>query len=217
MKLQVATLALAEGPYIQFTLKLHDDLVDHLVSQGADLRKYLNDRITRRLRGTFGASPPGFLFVAEDQDEHGNQVRPHVHGSIAVPLVDLHDIEGIAAPRVMGKLRRLEAAGKEQAAKTLAGRVLVRHQLKLAGGMNNRARTVAASGIDQRRNVWTKAPMFVALTHHWVNYAFKNEHRFSYLLGDDREAISTVLRAQARDVWEVIRNGDKAVEKIAAR
>lgn len=49
MKLQVATLVLAEGSFIQFTVHLHDDRREELEAQGADLRKYILDRVTRRL------------------------------------------------------------------------------------------------------------------------------------------------------------------------
>lgn len=212
MKLQVATLVLAEGSFIQFTVHLHDDRREELEAQGADLRKYILDRMTRRLRGTFGHARPGFLFIVEDRDKDGIQVRPHAHGSIAVPSVDVS-----VAPDKRRSLAKLVANGEKAKAELLAGRMLVRNELKAAVGLNARAAKVAASGRNQSRNVWTKDPMFMVVTNLWVNYAFKNADRFSHALGDNRTAISTNLRAEARELWEVIRNGDKAVKKIAAR
>lgn len=58
MKLQVATLVLAEGSFIQFTVHLHDDRREELEAQGADLRKYILDRVTRRL-GALSLGDPG--------------------------------------------------------------------------------------------------------------------------------------------------------------
>lgn len=212
MKVQVATFVLAEGSYIQFTIHLHDDRREELVSNGADIRKYIIDRITRRLRDRFGLNRPGFLFVVEDHDKKGLPVRPHAHGSIEVPMIDVH-----LAPARRRALANLAAQGKQHEAQLLAGRMTVRNELKAAAGLNKRASKVAASGRSQSRNVWTKDPIFMVMTHYWVNYAFKNAERFSQTLGEDRDAISTELRARARDLWEVIRNGDMAVTKIAAR
>lgn len=212
MKLQVATLALAEGHFIQFTAHLHDDRREDLASKGADLRKYIMDRISRRLRGTFGDDRPGFLFVVEDRDKDGIQVRPHAHGSISVPMINV-----AMAPARRRSLEKLVAEGKKADAELLAGRMIVRNALKAAVGLNKRAPKVAASGRNQSRNVWTKVPTFVISTNLWVSYAFKNVNRFSQVLGEDRDAISTSLKADARDLWEVIRTGDKAIEKIASR
>lgn len=213
MKLQVATLALADRHYMQFTVHLHDDLAADLVAKGQDVRKYLLDRLTRRLRTAFRDQPPGFLFVVEDRDQDGAPVRIHAHGSIAVPRLPVET----APNRKQAGLRKLIANGRQREAELIAGRMFLRRELAAAAGINSKRPMIAATGRSQSRNVWTRTPMFVTITDKWVNYAFKNVHRFSPELGEDRDAISTALRAQARDVWEVIRNGDRAVVKILGR
>lgn len=212
MKIQIGTMVLAEHHYMNFTIHLHDDRRMALMAKGECLKTYLRDGITRGLRSAFGDDRPRFLFVMEDMDADGQTTRPHAHGSIAVPRIDISH-----APRRRTALSRMADGGRLKEAELIAGRMLLRDILKSASGNGKRSIKIASTGAFQGRNIWTKKPRFMVQTQHWVNYAFKNQPRYSPLLGDKRVALSTTLGRQAHDLWEVIRNGDKAVEKIAAR
>ena len=69
MKVQVASLALAERGYRPFKVHLHDDLREGLEADGKDQKDYLRDRIGRQLRKIYGCGDiPMFYFVVEDRD-----------------------------------------------------------------------------------------------------------------------------------------------------
>lgn len=204
MKLQMATLAMAERSYIQFTLHIHDDVREALVAEGKDLKVYLRDRISRLLRQEFRDARPAFFFVMEDRDAQGVEVRPHAHGSIVVPAVDI-----ARAPRRRMSLASLVATGRSGEAELLAGRMIVRDILKVASGHNKRAPRIASSGRNQSKNTWTRSPVKPLYNHQWVTYAFKNEHRFSTTLNDDRVALSRWAKRDAELLWNIVRDGDR--------
>lgn len=205
-------MVLAQQHYMNFTIHIHDDRRMELLAQGKSLKEYVRDGISRGLRKMFGEDRPGFLFVMEEFDAHGTPTRPHAHGSIAVPHIDIS-----WATKGHTTLERMVEAGKTKEAELITGRMLLRDILKAASGNGKRSTKIASTGRFQNRNVWTKKAMFVVQTKHWANYAFKNMPLFSPLLGEDRIAFSGTLNRQARDLWEVIRNGDKAVKKIVER
>ena len=206
MKLQIATLVLAEGDYIQFTIRLHDDIRLKLEKTGRSQKDYLRDRIKRRTRDRHGKGGADFLFVMEDRDKEGNDVRAHAHGSIALLPVEID-----AAPHGRRKLRRIAQRSGENTARLLAGRIAARVDLKAAAGIGKASDRIASTGKDQARNIWTRPPRLALFNHHWVTYAFKNTDRFSGTLGNRRVAISQPLTTKAKLLWEIIRCGEVAI------
>jgi hypothetical protein len=205
MKLQIATLVLAEGNYIQFTLRLHDDVRLGLADP-ARQKDYIRDRIKRRMRSSFGAHTPDFLFVVEDMDKDGGAVRPHAHGSIALLPIDIDK-----APRSRRKLQRVAEDQGVEVARLLAGRMTMREELKAAARIGKDSERIASTGVDQSRNLWTRRPTLPLFNQHWVTYAFKNTNRFSGTLGDRRIAMSQPLITRAKQLWEIIRLGEEAI------
>lgn len=206
MRIQIATLVLAEGEYLQFTIKLHDDLVGSLAVDNGTLKDYLRDRIKRRLRRTFGRDHPEFLFVVEDKDTAGKPVRPHAHGSIAVYRCPID-----RAPHKQRSLRKREKLNGLQEAERLAGLIAIKHELKGALGIGGLLPSVATTGINQSRNLWTGSPKRPLFNHPWVTYAFKNTVNMDPNLRKKQIALSQRLNTQAQLLWEVIRLGEGAV------
>lgn len=206
MKLQMATLAMAEGRYLQFTVRIHDDLSDSLVAEGKDLKIYLRDRISRLLRNEFRDARPSFFFVMEDRNAEGCEVRPHAHGSITIPAVDVS-----RAQKHRRRLTHLVAAGRKAEAELLVGRMLLREVLKIASGHNKHTPRTAASGRNQSRNIWSRAPVKPLFNHEWVTYAFKNEHRYSATLHENRVTLSRWAKRDAELLWNIVRDGDPAL------
>ena len=128
MKVQLATLALAERGYMQFKLHLHDDLLVELKAAGRDPKTVLRDNIARHLKRRFDVAP-WFFFVMEELTKDGQQTRPHAHGSISIPRIPL-PTQGPGARR----LRAIEQKDGLAQAEMEAGRAAVVEALKAGCG-----------------------------------------------------------------------------------
>lgn len=203
MRVQIASLVLAEHVYRPFKVHLHDDVHDRLVSGGGDLREYLRDRIRRQLRTAYASNDvPLFFFVMEDRDGSGGFTRPHAHGSIEIRPLRL---ELVVDQKVLRHLRRIEVKHGTQTAESEAGRWAVRQALKAAAGLKGYQPKVAQSGLHQSRNVWTGKPRFAIFNKDWVTYVFKNADEHSPVLGENRLAFPYDLRQEAKVLWSKIR------------
>lgn len=203
MKIQVASLALAERGYRPFKVHLHDDLREGLEADGKDQRVYLRDRIRFQLRRIYGTgNVPMFYFVMEDRDKDKGPTRPHAHGAIEIRSLSLDRILDAKAGRHMARIAK--ARGVEIAERE-AGRWAVRRALKSAAGLEGYRGKVSAGGLHQMRNVWMRKPTFAILNQDWITYVFKNAGEHSSVLGENRLAFPYGLRQEARLLWSKIR------------
>jgi hypothetical protein len=207
MKVQIATLALAERGYMQFTVHLHDDLVSELETAGRDRRVYLRDSISRHLKRRFDM-PPWFFFVMEDLDSDGAPTRIHAHGSIELRPAPLPT----SGPGHIA-LARFATSQGEDVAQLRAGMLVVRRALRAAAQVQ-RSSIAATTGLNQSRNVWLRAkPYHPLFNPDYVNYAFKNSKRISSGLGENRLALPYGLREEAKRLWRLIRDGEPAISQ----
>lgn len=204
MKVQLATLALAEQGFMQFKLHIHDDLMAELVADGKDPKDVLRDSIARHLKRRFGAVP-WFFFVMEDLTKDGKPTRSHAHGSIQIPRAPLP-----SRGRGSRRLRAVEARDGLAKAEMEAGRMVVVQALKAAGGAG-RPRFAVTTGADQCRNLWHRRPYNPIFNSQWVDYAFKNAEAVSATLGDNRLALPYGLRGEAERLWELLTEGEVAI------
>lgn len=152
MKTQIAALCLAEAPFVQIRLHLHDEI--SAVQGTEEAKVYLRDRLMRCLRERFDPVP-WFYVVIEDRDAAGDvEVRPHVHGAIEVPRLPF-PLTRQGRPRA--KFRRAEAVHGLQWAEQLCGRIAIDAVLRQASG-NAGNRPPIYGGRDQRQNVWKRKP-----------------------------------------------------------
>lgn len=203
MKVQVASLALAERSYRPFKVHLHDDLREILEADGKDQRAYLRDRIRRQLRLVYGTENiPLFYFVIEDLDKEGEPTRPHVHGAIEIrPL----SIDRVIDPKSQRKFARTQLKGGKCAAEAEAGLQATLFALRSAAGLEGYRKRVAASGLDQARNVWTREPTFQIFNQDWITYVFKHAGKHSPALAENRLTFPYDLLQEAKKVWSKIR------------
>ncbi len=203
MKVQVASLALAERPYRPFKVHLHDDLREKLEADGKDQRVYLRDRIGRQLRKIYGCGNiPMFYFAVEDRDTDKGPTRPHAHGAIEIRPLSLDLVFDAKARRHLTRVSRSHGLN---VAETEAGRWAVRRALKSAAGLQGYRKKVSSSGLHQMRNVWMRKPTFAILNQDWVTYVFKNAGEHSSVLGGNRLAFPYPLRQEAQLLWAKIR------------
>lgn len=207
MKIQIATLVLADRGYLQFKIHLHDDLRAELEAKGENQKDYLRDRLGRCLRSEFGAVP-WFFFVMEDLTDDGQPTRPHAHGSIELRRLEL---PRYGEPQHLHFRRIAEKHGVELA-ELAYGRAITRKTMLAASG-NGGSRPVVAAGLDQKRNVWLKKPNRPLFNHQWVTYAFKNMSEFSPRLGERRLALPHSLCTETTKLWNLIRHGEEAVSQ----
>lgn len=208
MKVQLATLVLAEQGYMQFTVHLHDDVRMDLEARGKCRKDYLRNRITRLSWNWFGEKRH-FFFVMEDMDPDGHPVRPHAHGSIAVrpgTLPSKGEDQHL-------HYRRMAQRYGQQHAERVFGLRQTKEMLRAASGNTRDHRSKVVANIDQSRNVWTSTPQRPFTNEGWVTYAFKNSKECSSVLGDRRLALSQSLRTEARKVWDLIRRGEDAIQQ----
>jgi hypothetical protein len=209
MKVQLATLVLADRGYMQFKLHIHDDLRTELVGQGIELREWLRDSLYRHLKRRFGYSP-WFFFVIEDHTTAGDPTRPHAHGSIEVRPMDIRRVKHrspLRQRRLVAKLGLAEAERKFAWELTAIA-------LKAASGNGGRLPRVASvSGLDQCRNLWRRPPYHPLFNAAWVDYAFKNAKRVSKTLGENRLALPYELRREAQLLWRLVTVGEPAVSQ----
>ena len=203
MKVQVASLALAERGCRPFKIHLHDDIREKLEAEGKDQRAYLRDRIGRQLRVIYGSGNiPLFYFVVEDLDKDKGPTRPHAHGAIEIRPLSLDLVLDAKANRHLARVGRSLGA---EAAETEAGRWAVRRALRSAAGLHGYQKKVSSSGLHQMRNVWMRKPTFAILNVDWVTYVFKNASEHSSVLGENRLAFPHTLRQEAKLLWAKIR------------
>lgn len=211
MKTQLASLCLGEAPLLQIRLHIHDELRAKREAGGKDIRVYLRDRLTRTLNMNFDPAP-WFFIAIEDRDVTGEiEVRPHVHGSIALPRLPVPTkIDGSPKARFR---RIIDAEPGEKglaAAEYLAGRIRLHRALKIATG-NDGLRPAVVGTVNQSHNVWKREPYNPLFNDHWVSYTLKNQDAASLSLSDQRLSISQPLRREAQRLWELIRTGEAAI------
>lgn len=204
MKVQLATLALADRGYMQFKLHVHDDLMAELKTDGRDPKVVLRDGIARHLKRRCGVVP-WFFFVMEDLTKDGRPTRPHAHGSIEIPRMPL-PTKGPGARR----LRAIEMRDGLSKAEIEAGRAVVVEALKAAGGAG-RLRIAKTTGVDQSRNLWHRRPYHPLFNAQWVDYAFKHSKAVSPTLGENRFALPYGLRKEAMRLWQLLTKGESAI------
>lgn len=209
MKVQLATLALAERGYMQFKLHIHDDLWEELVAAGRDPRVFLRDSIARHLKRRF-ENPPWFFFVMEDLTKEGRPTRPHAHGSIELPRAPLP----LKGPGVR-RLRKIERDEGQAKAELEAGRAIVVEALKAAGGAG--PRIAKTTGADQCRNLWPRRPYHPIFNAQWVDYAFKHSKSVKSNLAENRLALPYGLRAEAQRLWRLVTLGEPAMDEWDGR
>ena len=196
-----------EDTDLPFKIHLHDDVRVKLESEGKDIRVYLRDRIKRQLRVLYGSgNTPMFYFVMEDRDNGGVFTRPHAHGAIEIrPL----PVDGVNDAKARRHVHRVQQAHGPLAAEEQAGRWATRHALKAAAGLAGYQSKIAASGLQQSRNVWMRKPTFPIFNQNWVTYVFKNADEYSSVLGENRLVFPYDLLGEAKRLWAIIR-GDAA-------
>jgi hypothetical protein len=213
MKVQLATLALAEKGYMVFKLHMHDDLHQELVSAGKDPLVTLRNALSRHLKRRFGR-PSWFFFVMEEHTTAGNPTRPHAHGSIEIRPLRL-DPDDKSMPL---KWRRLIARKGLAQAQHEAGLQLTIEALRAASGnAGDRSRIARTSGIDQVRNLWRRRPYLPVFNSEWVDYAFKNAKRVSKTLRENRLVLPYDLRGEAQRLWRLVRDGEPALVEWEGR
>lgn len=208
MKVQMASLVMAEDGYMVFTVHLHDELRMELELRGSCQKDYLRNRLTRLSKDRFGEKRH-FFFVMEDMDEDGQEVRPHAHGSIVVRPAPL---PARGEERHLYYKRMAARRGKAHAER-VHGLDQMKEMLRAASGNVRDKCAKMVAGVDQTRNVWTSTPRRPFTNEQWVTYAFKNSQKVSRTLGDRNLALSQALRTEARMVWELVRRGEDAISQ----
>lgn len=204
MKTQVAGLCLAQGPFLQIRMNLHDALLARLISTGIDPKEYLRDRLMRALRARL-EDIPWFYIVIEDRSKDGiTEVRPHVHGAIQILPVELPLTRTGA---VRARYRRKLVTMAQSEAEFDRGKEIIGEALKAASG-NDGKRSNVVGGKLQDANIWTKKPYRALFNDAWVSYAFKNTKLTSQQLPDNRLSISRGLNQEAQRLWNLIRDGE---------
>ena len=198
MKVQLATLVLAEHEFFQFRLHLGSELRDRWVQDSKDTKTEIRNRISSHLKRRFGPNAPDFFFVVEAHDSYGGDVRPHLHGSIRAVRMPIPTIG--PGSRRLGRLGLADI----KAAETLVGRDLIRAALR-AAGLGTQVTASHGQGIAA---VWLKSPQQSLFNTAWVDYAFRNMNRISHQLGEGRLALPHGLRRQAQELWHLIRDGN---------
>lgn len=213
MKVQLATLALAEKGYMVFKLHIHDDLYDELISAGNDPLVTLRNDLSRHLKRRFGRSS-WFFFVMEEHTTAGDPTRPHAHGSVEIQSLPL-DPDDKLLPL---KWRRLIARKGLAEAQLEVGRQLTIEALRAASGnAGDRPRIARTSGLDQVRNLWHRRPYLPVFNTEWVDYAFKNAKRVSRTLRENRLVLPYDLRGEAQRLWRLVREGEPALVEWEGR
>ena len=162
----------------------------------------------RHLKRSFGKGhEPRFFFVIEDLTTAGEATRPHAHGCIELTRAPVPK-----AGKGSTKLARQAREGQLAEAEHEAGKLLIRETLKAAAGGDG-PRIADASGIDQSRNFWWRKPYGALFNTEWVDYAFRNEKKVSQKLGDGRLAMSRSLNQEAKRFWNLIREGEPAIDQ----
>jgi hypothetical protein len=209
MKVQLATLVLADRGYMQFKLHLHDDLRADLTDQGVDLREWLRDSLYRHLKRRFGYSP-WFFFVIEDHTTAGEPTRPHAHGSIEVRPMDINRVKH----RSLLRKRRLVAkVGLAEAERQLAWELTAIALKAASGNGGDLPRVAVQTGLDQCRNLWRRPPYLPLFNAAWVDYAFKNAKRVSKTLGENRLALPYGPRGEAQRLWHLVTVGETEIRQ----
>jgi len=149
-----------------------------------------------------------FLFIIEDLDKDGTtRVRPHAHGVISMPHIDL---ASVGNGRTRRANERMIARLGEEAARFVRGRQAITMALKAATG-NTRKRPLVFNGINQSSNIWTKRSYGPLFNKEAISYAYKNVAAPSSGLPENRIAQSQALITEARRLWELIRTGEPAM------
>ncbi|WP_440977858.1 hypothetical protein ACQHGV_08465 [Sphingomonas pseudosanguinis] len=206
MKVQIATLALAEKGYMQFKIHLHDDHFAEVLASGENPRDRLRNDLSRHLKRRLGRVP-WFFFVLEDRSVAGEETRAHAHGSIEIVRAPLPKA-GLGSRR----LATLAAAGQSDAAELEAGRIVIAAAMWAASG-GKLPRVALTTGIDQTRNVWHRRPYHPLFNSQWVDYAFKNVGAVSKKLPDSRLALPNSLRGEAQRLWRLVKEGESAMDQ----
>ncbi|MEP7350931.1 MAG: hypothetical protein ABI668_13415 [Sphingorhabdus sp.] len=206
MKYQMALLCLSEGKFVQFRVTVHDQLAAELQSKGIDLKIYLRDRIKRCIRDMIGEETH-FLFVIEDRDELGNEVRPHIHGSIQIHRAK-------PKPKKDGKNtvateRAIRMIGVEKF-EYLTGRRLLMTALRRASG-NDGKRPTVVHGRSQTKNIWHRDKYHVFNNVQYISYMFKNAATPSKSLSVNRMSMSLGLKQETQRLWRLITEGEPAL------
>lgn len=207
MKIQLASMCIAEHPHVQMRLRLHDQIREELERDCRDYRAYLGGRLTRILKDRFGDNLH-YLFIVEDLERDCiTPVRSHVHGMIMLPKVDLYastDGRTIAA-----NARLIQREGQKRA-EFVRSRPILREALQAAIG-NRGQRQLLYKGVDQTGNCWTKKSYNPLFNREAISYAFKNVDAAVSMLPDNRIARSKGLATEARRFWNLVRLGEQAV------
>ena len=206
MKVQLATLVMAESGYFQFKIHIHDDLKTRWLAAGKDLKVELRNSLARHLKRSFPGEVPAFFFVIEDRTIGGDLTRPHAHGSV--------ELRGAPVPkRGKGsrKLARL-AVNDVKSAQLGAGKLKTVAALWAASGGID-PKVAITSGVDQSRNVWHRNPYGAVFNHQWVDYAFKNVKAINSSLGESRLAMHQPLLQEAKRLWQLVRLGERAMDQ----
>lgn len=209
MKLQFSSMCIAEHPHVQVRLRLHDEIASELKVAGRDYRSVLRDRLTRFLRERHG---PGldYFFVLEDLDRDGNTpVRPHAHGMLMIPKLDL--FAGSDRRTLHANERLIEKVGLPEA-QWLRGRSLVKETLQVIVG-NREGRDRVFGALDQTGNVWTKKSYSPLFNKEAISYAFKNVDAAGSKLPLNRVARSKRLIGEAKRFWNLVRLGEAAINQ----
>ena len=204
MRVQVATLVMAERGYFQFKVHIHDDLRSQWLAAGKDLKVELRNSLARHLKRAFPGEVPFFFFVLEDRTTGSDPTRPHAHGSIELRRAQLP---------TRGKGSRILAClalRDEKAARLKAGRIKTVGVLWAASG-GKEPKVAISTGIDQSRNVWHREPYGPFFNQQWVDYAFKNVKAVSATLGESRLAMHQPLLQEAKRLWQLVRLGEGAM------
>ena len=207
MKLQLASLCIAEHRHVQVRLRLHDAIVEELERNQRDYRSYLRDRMTRILRERFGDRLL-FLFVLEDLDrDRVTAVRTHAHGMVMLPPVNLDTpVDGRTAA---ARERRITRFGRT-AVELAESRSLLKDALQAAVG-NRGMHSRYYGGVDQASNVWTAFSYNPRFNFEAISYAFKNVDAAMSGLPANRIVRSKGLATEAHRFWDLVRLGEPAI------
>lgn len=213
MRLQLENMCIAEHRHVHVRLRLHDAIVERHKNLGRDYRSYLRDRMTRVLQERFGEGLH-FLFVLEDLDRDGvTPVRPHAHGVVMLPHVDLDD--AVDGRTIAARARQVARHGKEVVEFT-EGRKRLREALKFVVG-NGGQLPSHHHGVCQSANVWTRTSYNPRFNFEAISYAFKNVDAEASDLPANRIARSRGLVTEARRFWDLVRLGEPAIAAWLSR
>lgn len=209
MRTQIAALCLTEAGFIQVRLHLHELVRQQQEAKGADLKVYMRNRLMQQL-SKVSAPAPWMFFVIEDRDSTGEQaVRPHIHGAVQIPKLRLSSVKD---GRALVHLHRLAAKRGTPEAEALIGRRAVGRALRKATRNDGSLPTIIG-GQSQQNNVWTRKAYHLLRNEEWVSYAFKNKDAVSTTLSKGRLAMSQELNREARRLWNLIRDGEAAMDQ----